>query len=124
MERLLIDECLSPGLAALARQMGWDATHVTFLDKGSWQDYSLIDTILAGDYIFVTQNARDFRKLFSRLAVHNGLIILIPKAKRDEQMTLLAAALEFVRRLEHTINRVVEVHAPDDIRLSNLPPED
>jgi hypothetical protein len=34
------------------------------------------------------------------------------------------AALDFVGGLDHTINRVVEVHSPTDIRLSNLPPDE
>lgn len=111
-------------LAAVAKARGLDATHVTYLGKGSWPDYSLVDLILDGDYVFVTNNARDFLKLFSSVDLHNGLVLVIPTVRRMEQIALFEAALDFIAGLGHTVNRLIEVHAVDDIRLSNLPPGD
>lgn len=124
VERILVDECLSPQLAVRAQARGYDATHVKFIGKSGVQDYNLIDVIAGGNYLFVTQNAQDFLRLFSRLDIHDGLILLIPKTRLTEQITLFEAALDFIAELDHTINRLIEIHAVNDIRLSNLPPGD
>lgn len=122
MDRILFDECMSPTLVARARARGFDATHVSYLGKGSWQDYNLVDVILGGGYLFVTNNARDFLKIFAEVDLHDGLVLVIPQVRRAEQITLFEAALDFIERLDHTMNRLIEVHSVDDIRLSNLPP--
>lgn len=122
MRRILVDECLTADLVASAQARGLDATHVRFMGKAGVQDYNLVDVILDGGYLFVTQNARDFLKLFSKVDIHDGLLLILPKSRAAEQVLLFEAALDFIETLEHTINRVIEVHAVDDIRLSNLPP--
>ena len=124
MRRILVDECLTADLVASAQARGLDATHVRFIGKAGVQDYNLVDVILDGGYLFVTQNARDFLKLFSRIDIHDGLVLLLPKARAHEQVRMFEAALDFIERLDHTINRVIEVHSVDDIRLSNVPPPD
>lgn len=35
--------------------------------------------IVADDYTFVTNNARDFRKLYAKEALHAGLLIIVPQ---------------------------------------------
>ena len=122
MRRILVDECLTADLVASAQARGLDATHVRFIGKAGLQDYNLVDVILDGGYLFVTQNARDFLKLLSKLEIHEGLVLLLPKARAAEQVRLFEAGLDFIAGLDHTINRVVEIHSIDDIRLSNLPP--
>lgn len=122
MKRILIDECLSPILAARGQAKGWDATHVRFIGRAGYQDYSLMDIILGGDFLFVTNNARDFIKLFSKVDLHNGLVVIIPRARLAEQIDMFEAALIFIEGLSDTVNRLIEVHSVDDIRLSNLPP--
>src|SRR4051794_41781467 len=60
--KFLIDECLSPELARLARERGYgESTHIAWLGKSGWKDWSLKPVILDGDWTFVTQNAVDFR---------------------------------------------------------------
>ena len=40
--KFLIDECLSPDLAALARDRGFaESSHVTWLGKAGWKDWEL-----------------------------------------------------------------------------------
>ena len=54
--KLLIDECLSPELAQVAHRRGHgESSHVVWLDKGGWQDWSLKPVILDGDWTFVTK---------------------------------------------------------------------
>ena len=78
--KFLIDECLSPVLAQLAieRDHG-ESSHVVWLGKAGWKDWDLIRFIVAGDWVFVTCNARDFhgrRGLHGKQAVHAGLVCL------------------------------------------------
>lgn len=124
IKRILVDECLSPALVKTAKLRGYDSSHVTFMAKSGWQDYNLVDLIVSGDYLFVTNNGRDFRKLMAEQAIHNGLIVFIPRAKATQQIAFFEAALDFIETLGDTVNRLIEVHAVDDIRLSNLPPAD
>ena len=60
--KFLIDECLSPDLAALARERGFfESSHVTWLGKAGWKDWELKQFILEQDWTFVTRNSTDFR---------------------------------------------------------------
>ena len=75
--KFLIDECLSPALAQLAIERNYEASsHVAWLGKSGWKDWELIGFIVAGDWTFMTRNARDFRGkrgLHDKQAVHAGL---------------------------------------------------
>jgi Domain of unknown function (DUF5615) len=60
--KFLIDECLSPDLAALARDRGFaESSHVTWLGKAGWKDWELKRFILEQDWTVVTRNSGDFR---------------------------------------------------------------
>lgn len=84
--KLLIDECLSPELAKLARSHGHsESSHVVWLKKSGWKDWQLKSVILEGDWTFVTNDAIDFRGPESKpgtkgqyadAAIHAGLICL------------------------------------------------
>jgi hypothetical protein len=43
VERLLIDECLSQALLAVAKERGLQADHVVWLGKSGMQDWSASD---------------------------------------------------------------------------------
>ena len=48
--KVLLDECLSPDLAALARDRGFaESSHVTWLGKAGWKDWEPKRFILAQD---------------------------------------------------------------------------
>lgn len=74
----LIDECLSPDLVALAHARGFDATHVVFRGLAGSPDRALLPIIRHQDFVFVTNNARDFLKLYARENIHAGLVIIVP----------------------------------------------
>lgn len=99
------------------------AVHVVHLGRAGTPDFRLVNELVDEGYLVVTRNARDFRRLLARVEVHAGLVLLMPNATATEQVRLFAAALDFVERMPDTINKVVEVHAVDDIRVSNLPEE-
>jgi hypothetical protein len=84
--KFLIDECLSPDLATLARQRGFvESAHLTWLGKGGWQDWELKRFILDQDWTFVTRNSSDFRGpasdpgsrgQYAGVTLHAGLVCI------------------------------------------------
>ena len=107
--RFLIDECLHPSLAQVAHRAGHEAHHVNFLGLASTKDHDLIPTILNGDFVFVTHNAADFRRLYRAQPFHAGLIILVPQAPPPGQRALFAAALAEVGGDHGLVNEALEI---------------
>ncbi len=62
-----------------------------------------------GDFVLVTNNAGDFRRLYPAQVRHAGLIIIIPNVVRREQQRLFQAALDELATVGESINRVLEV---------------
>ena len=117
MERLLIDECLSQALLAVAKARGIQADHVVWLGKGGIQDWNLVPFALDHDYAFVTNNRRDFLKEYAQLSVHDGLIILVPMVERDDQIRLFSLVLDHLQTLPDTVNKLVEIFSDGEIRV-------
>jgi hypothetical protein len=61
LQKILIDENLSPSLELLAHERGFQCSHVNYLGRGGYKDWQLKSTILDGDWTFVTNNSIDFR---------------------------------------------------------------
>ncbi len=84
--KFLIDECLIPDLATLARQRGFvESSHVTWLGKGGSKDWELKAFILDHDWTFVTRNSSDFRGpentpgsrgQYAGVTLHAGLVCI------------------------------------------------
>ena len=75
--KFLIDECLSPSLAAIARNRGYPlSTHVTWLGLRAREDWALVRRALAGGYVLVTNDRTDFTTLLEREAHHPGLVCI------------------------------------------------
>jgi predicted nuclease of predicted toxin-antitoxin system len=77
--KFLIDECLHTSLVAVAQGHGHDCFHVNWLGLSGEADWDLMPRIVAGDFTFVTNNARDFRKRYSKEDLHAGLLIIVPQ---------------------------------------------
>lgn len=107
--RFLIDECLHTSLVAVAQDRGHDATHVNWLGLGGETDWNLMPRIIAGDFTFVTNNARDFRKLYAREELHAGLVIIVPHVVPARQRELFDAVLEVVATEQALVNEVIEL---------------
>lgn len=123
--RLLIDECLSPELAAMARARGHEASHVVWLGLAGMPDRELMTRIVDGDWTFVTKNSVDFRGpasdrgsrgLHARAAIHAGLICLNgpPGMDLDLQLELFEQALVELAVDGDLVNRALEITAEDD----------
>ncbi|MEI9425662.1 DUF5615 family PIN-like protein [Mesorhizobium sp. Cs1299R1N1] len=71
-----------------SRRRGREARHVNWLALSGETDWDLISRIIAEDFTFVTNNARDFRKLYAREeALEDGAAVLtrydLPSAEAD-----------------------------------------
>ena len=113
--KFLIDECLSPELATLARDKGYEAsTHVSWLGMSGAPDWLITRRAAEDGYVLVTHNTVDFRPLFGRESLHVGLVGFNTPAKfmdRALQKRLFLLAMKelageevFNTSLEITVN--------------------
>ena len=88
--RFLIDECLSPDLAELARERGFPgSTHVTWLGLRGAKDWTVARRAVDEGFVFVTNNRVDFLKLYAREELHGGLVCLNAAHKTMDGMQQL-----------------------------------
>jgi len=112
--KFLIDECLHTSLVAVAQDSGHDGFHVNWLGLSGEKDWDLMPRIVAEDYTFVTNNARDFRKLYSREEIHAGLIIIVPQVVPALQRDLFTLILQEIAGDVELLNEVLEVSIEGD----------
>ena len=83
MQKLLVDENLSPSLVGLATDKGFVCSHVNHLGLTGQKDWQLKTTILDGDWTFITNNGVDFRGsakkpgsqgVYADVPLHAGLV--------------------------------------------------
>jgi hypothetical protein len=67
-----------------------------------------------GDFVLVTNNASDFRRLYASQPLHAGLVILIPAVDCVLQQRLFKTALDELAILGEPLNRVIEVDLDGD----------
>ncbi|MEO5326381.1 DUF5615 family PIN-like protein [Mesorhizobium sp. CC13] len=113
--KFLIDECLHTSLVAVAQERGHDCSHVNWLGLGGETDWDLMPRIVAEDFTFVTNNARDFRKLYAREELHAGLIIIVPQVLPALQRELFAAIVDELGNDGEIVNEVIEVTIDDGV---------
>ncbi len=124
--KFLIDECLSPNLATIARERGYpQSTHVTWLGLRAWQDWALVRRAVADGYVLVTNDSADFTALMEREQGHPGLVCVTVAHglnSLDVQTRLFQHAL--IRLAEEDIKgRVLEValHADRTVHVDLYP---
>ncbi len=113
--KFLVDECLHTSLVAVAEARGHEARHVNWLGLSGETDWDLMPRIIAEDFTFVTNNARDFRKLYAREEVHAGLLIIVPQVAPDKQRELFDALLEELGADATVVNEVIEIEIDDGV---------
>ena len=114
--KLWIDEDLTPRLVDPAHAHGYEAT--SNRDRGllGATDAALYEVVVDGDYVFVTNNEQDFRRLCRAHDLHPGLIVL-PERIRVEQVAMFERVLDYIEHAARAgeapgnwmVNRVVEV---------------
>lgn len=112
--RFLIDECLTIELVAVANRAGHEARHVAHIGRRGWKDWNVVRHAAESDFILVTNNASDFRRLYAKEALHAGLVILIPNVRREPQRRLFRGALDQLAIIGEPVNRVLEVDLDGD----------
>jgi predicted nuclease of predicted toxin-antitoxin system len=112
--RFLIDECLTTALVSVASESGYEALHVAHVGRAGWKDWNVLRFAGEGDFILVTNNASDFRRLYATEPIHAGLVILIPNVDRAEQRRLFRGALDELIRHGDLVNQVLEVDIDGD----------
>jgi len=125
--KFLIDECLSIDLVSVASQAGHEAQHVAHVGKAGWKDWNVAAHAAEGDFVLVTNNASDFRRLYAAQTLHAGLVIIIPNVNRMVQQQLFRGALDELAKFGEPVNRVLEVDIEGDevtFKLYDLPPGD
>jgi hypothetical protein len=71
-------------------------------------DWELAERVVKDEFTFVKNNRVDFIRLFGKMDLHAGLIIIVPNAVPGVQQALFRAALQFVEGRD-VINSVIEV---------------
>ena len=110
--KFLIDECLSPTLAKIARECAFpESTHVTWIGLSSRPDWAVVRRAVADGYVVVTQDTADFTLLMERETTHPGLICMTVAhglMSLDVQQALFAHVLARIADADLT-GQVVEV---------------
>ncbi|MGV3624111.1 MAG: DUF5615 family PIN-like protein [Archangium sp.] len=99
VRKFLFDEQLTPDLVADAIAHGHEAACVSHLGWSGVADRVLVNHAFDKNYILVTQNVRDFRKLLNRVELHPGLICFEARDNRfnaTRQRAMFKAALELL----------------------------
>ena len=105
----LIDECLHTSLVDVVHKRGYAAEHIAHKGMRTWKDHDVVKHIREHGLTFVTNNAIDFRKLYTKESVHAGLVIIVPNVPPEQQRQLLSAALDEIGERDF-LNEVIEVY--------------
>ncbi|MGM4985923.1 MULTISPECIES: DUF5615 family PIN-like protein [Rhizobium] len=111
--KFLIDECLHTSLVAVAQDLGHECSHVNWLGLSGETDWDLMPRIVEGDFTFVTNNARDFRKLYAKEELHAGLVIIVPQVLPARQRELFSAIVDELAATDNLVNEVIEISLED-----------
>jgi hypothetical protein len=71
---------------------------------------ALMERVRAEDLTLVTNNARDFRRLFAREPIHAGLILILPQVPPARQRELLDIALTEIGAADLLVNEAIEIN--------------
>lgn len=112
--RFLIDENLSVLLPKTAHARGFEATHVNHKGLHQAKDWEILRVVAEEDWILVTNNAIEFRGRYQRLAVHPGVIFLLPATPRAQQVELFTAALDVIGQFPDMVNTALDVDCVGD----------
>ena len=128
MQKILIDENLSPSLAADGQQRGFLCLHVNHLGKTGTKDWELKRIILEGDWTFVTNNSIDFRGPadepgssgeYADVRLHAGLVCIDAPfgLNLNLQRQLFALILDEIVKNGELTNQLLEVGVKKDGKL-------
>lgn len=94
---------------AFAQDRGHEASHVAWLGLTGEADWDLMKRVVADDLTFVTNNARDFRRLFAREPLHAGLVVIVPQVVPARQRELFGAVLDELAGGPGPVNELIKI---------------
>ena len=112
--KFLIDECLHTSLVTVAQTRGHECFHVNWLGLSGETDWNLMPRIVEGNFTFVTNNARDFRKLYAKEELHAGLVIIVPQVLPARQREMFDAVLDELANSDELLNEIIEISVEED----------
>jgi hypothetical protein len=87
-----------------------------------FSDRALLPQIIGGNFTFVTNNRRDFLRLYRHVELHAGLLIILPSVNVSNQIGLFLTALDAIEaRSSDVVNELVEVDVDGEVRFSRYP---
>ena len=115
--KFLIDECLSPALAAIARKRGFpESTHVNWIGLRSRKDWLLVRRAIRDGFVLVTNDAVDFTSLMGRERGHPGLVCI------NVAHGLMSLDVQ-TKLFEHALVQLAEVDLTDQVLEVTLTPD-
>jgi hypothetical protein len=69
----------------------------------------------------VTNDARDYRRLYAHFVSHPGLVILLPCVGKARQVQLFAMVIDFIASETSIIDQLVEIDAAGRITVRPWP---
>lgn len=118
----LFDECLTLDLVAVANSLGHWGRHVNHLGRAGESDPALAVYARDRDLVVVTNNRVDFLRIYKRFEIHNGLVVIIPSVKGDQQERLFAHVIEAISKLPDIVNKLIEVDVQGNVTFTDWPP--
>lgn len=95
---------------------------IGFLGLNGVADHLLVPVIVGGDYTFVTNNRRDFLRLYKHIDVHAGLLSILPAARRLQETALFNRARDAIEAVGSDMTgELVEVDADGQVCFSRFP---
>jgi predicted nuclease of predicted toxin-antitoxin system len=119
--RFLVDECLTPDLAAIALACGFEAHHLVQLGLAGLPDREIVRYLAGRNLVLVTNNARDFLALFRRVDVHGGLVVVRPSVPARAQVRLFGSVLDAIDGMPDLVNRLVAVDRVGAVSVRDWP---
>ena len=95
-------------------QAGHQAQQVAHIGKAGSKDWNVARHAAEGDFVVVTNNASDFRRLYAMRPLHAGLVINVPSVRRVQQQPLFRGAHDELAQIGEPFNRVLEVDIEGD----------
>ena len=84
-------------------------------------DHAIARWCVEHDFALVTNNARDFRRIYARLELHPGLVLILPRVLAPDQQRLFGLVLDRIESEPDLINKLVEIDAAGVITISDWP---
>jgi predicted nuclease of predicted toxin-antitoxin system len=118
--KFFIDECLTASLVALAKERDLYAVFGPHAGKAGWQDWTIAKFAYENDLIVVTNNRKDFLKEYAKFDVHPGLVVIVPRGDRADQIGWFSKILDFLQAADDApVNKVVEIDAMNRISIQD-----